>query len=132
LFGLKRYPQVKNLSIRDFRSPHWKMSRPASFPIRAIYDPIRPFRIFVLTWGPWGNSIQLQSFGGCDSVETDSPINITLVEQGDKCSPLGVSILFRASVRLPGIAGGRALGYTGVLRSSASRSKAEAQFRKLN
>jgi hypothetical protein len=39
---------------------------------------------FFLTWKPGGNKIQLQSFGGCDSVETDSPINITLVEQGKK------------------------------------------------
>src|SRR5215208_6906151 len=29
---------------------------------------------FVLTGRRGGNKIQLQSFGGCDSVETDSPI----------------------------------------------------------
>src|SRR4051812_48172378 len=29
---------------------------------------------FFLTCEPGGNKIQLQSFGGCDSVETDSPI----------------------------------------------------------
>jgi hypothetical protein len=39
---------------------------------------------FRLTASPEGNKIQLQSFGGCDSVETDSPINITLVEQGER------------------------------------------------
>jgi len=33
---------------------------------------------FPLTCSPQGNKIQLQSFDGCDSVETDSPINITL------------------------------------------------------
>jgi hypothetical protein len=29
---------------------------------------------FFLTWEPLGNTIQLQGFDGCDSVEADSPI----------------------------------------------------------
>jgi hypothetical protein len=74
-----------------------------------------------------GNNIQLQSFDGCDSVETDSPINITLVEQGDKCSPFGVSILFSGFRPAAGSAGSPELGYTGLLRPSASNSKAEVQ-----
>jgi hypothetical protein len=48
--------------------------------------------VFFLTWKPQGNKIQLQSFGGCDSVETDSPIEHHPGRTGKECSPLGVSI----------------------------------------
>jgi hypothetical protein len=39
---------------------------------------------FRLTGEPLGNTIQLQSFGGCDSVETDSPIEHHPGRTGDK------------------------------------------------
>jgi hypothetical protein len=39
---------------------------------------------FRLTAEPLGNTIQLQSFGGCDSVETDSPIEHHPGRTGDK------------------------------------------------
>src|SRR5438874_9197570 len=48
---------------------------------------------FSLTGEPLGNKIQLPSFDGCDSVETDSPIEHHPGRTGEiECSPFGVSI----------------------------------------
>ena len=43
--------------------------------------------VFPLTGEPLGNKIQLQSFDGCDSVETDSPIEHHPGRTGEECSP---------------------------------------------
>jgi hypothetical protein len=56
---------------------------------------------FVLTRRRGGNKIQLQSFGGCDSVETDSPIEHHPGRTGERMLTLrGEHFYFQANTQV--------------------------------
>ncbi|MGA2196707.1 MAG: hypothetical protein ABSH40_15710 [Bryobacteraceae bacterium] len=91
MFALDRNPQAQNQSFGVCRH----FSRKARRLQVSLYETVTGKNFepdFRLTGEPLGNKIQLQSFGGCDSVEADSPIEHHPGRTGEKCSPFGVSI----------------------------------------
>jgi hypothetical protein len=62
----------------------WKKHCPRKLAQKSRLRPKITRLDFRLTGKPLGNTIQLQSFGGCDSVETDSPIEHHPGRTGDK------------------------------------------------
>jgi hypothetical protein len=73
LFALERNPQSGNPAFPPLRRTVEK----CTFPQVSPYEEVTTENFasdFFLTCEPLGNTIQLQGFDGCDSVEADSPI----------------------------------------------------------
>jgi hypothetical protein len=73
LFALERNPQPGNRAFPPLRSTVEKRTFPQVGPYEQVTTENFPLDFF-LTCEPLGNTIQLQGFDGCDSVEADSPI----------------------------------------------------------
>jgi hypothetical protein len=73
LFALERNPQPGKRAFPPLRRTVEK----CTFPQVSQYEDVTTKNFasdFFLTCEPLGNTIQLQGFDGCDSVEADSPI----------------------------------------------------------
>jgi hypothetical protein len=73
LFALERNPQAEKRAFPRFHPTVEKYTFPQVSPYEEVTNENFASDFF-LTCEPLGNTIQLQGFDGCDSVEADSPI----------------------------------------------------------
>lgn len=100
LFALERNPQPGNQAFPPLRPTVEKRT----FPQVGPYEQVTTENFasdFFLTCEPLGNTIQLQGFDGCDSVEADSPIEHHPGRTGDRMLTLrGEHFYFTDSIRV--------------------------------
>ena len=130
LFALDRNPQPESAPFPPLGTAVEKRT----FAQVSAYEQVTTenFRLdFFLTCGPLGNTIQLQGFDGCDSVETDSPIEHHPGRTGEEMLTLpGEHFYFIESIELiqPNEDAVRALGGLAVSASQCPGLQTRSRY----
>jgi hypothetical protein len=100
LFALERNPQLGNRPFPPLRPTVEKRTSPQVSPYEQV--TAKNFALdFFLTCEPLGNTIQLQGFDGCDSVEADSPIEHHPGRTGERMLTLrGEHFYFKENIEI--------------------------------